>query len=287
MRVPLRLVLGRRPLLTYFALAFLISWAAVFWLIAPTGIPATGTDYTNRVPLVFFAMLLGPSVAGLSLTALYGGRHGMRDLWMRQRRWRLGRWWAAPLVTPALILVLGILSFWFPDLAPGLLTAPDKGSLIAPALIVGLLAGCLEDLGWTGFALPRLQERWGWARAGLMLGLIWGLWHLLADYWGNADVWGPLYTARYLLWCGAAFTAYRVLIVWAYRHTGSLLLAQLMHAGFTGGQVLLTPALTPSSSGLLWYAAFAAGLWLVVGGVLVVEAVYRRTPATAVRYAHG
>jgi membrane protease YdiL (CAAX protease family) len=231
-------------------------------------------------------MLLGPSVAGLGLTALCGGRRGMRDVWARQRRWRFGRWWAAPLITPALILALGMLSVWLPDLTPGLLTAPQKGGLVALALVVGLLAGFLEDLGWTGFALPRLQERWGWVRAGLVLGLVWGLWHLLADYWGNADAWGPLYLARYLLWCGAAFTAYRMLIAWAYRQTGSLLLAQLMHAGFTGGQVLLTPTLSPSNSGLLWYAAFAAGLWLIVGCVMLLESA-RRVPAAAAGYAQG
>jgi uncharacterized protein len=236
---------------------------------------------------VFLAMLLGPSMAGVGLTALVGGRPGIRDLWARQRRWRLGGWWAAMLITPGVIAVLGILSAPFPELTPGLVAATDKGNLIALALIVGLLAGCLEDLGWTGFALPRLQEQWGWARAGLVLGLVWGLWHLLADYWGNADAWGPLYMARYLLWCGAAFTAYRMLITWAVRHTGSLLLAQLMHAGFTVGQVLLTPALTPSSAGLLWYAAFAVSLWLIVGAVVMMETPFRRAAAQAAGYMHG
>jgi hypothetical protein len=77
-----------------------------------------------------------------------------------------------------------------------------------------------------------------------------------------------------------------MLIAWAYRQTGSLLLAQLMHAGFTGGQVLLTPTLSPSSSGLLWYAAFAAGLWLIVRCVMLLESA-RRVPDAAAGYAQG
>ena len=93
--------------------------------------------------------------------------------------------------------------------------------------------------------------------------------------------------ARHLLWCGAAFTAYRMLIAWAYSHTGSLLLAQLMHAGFTGGQVLLTPALMPSSTGLLWYTAFAAIFWLIVGLVAALDAARRAAPAGAPSYVHG
>jgi CAAX protease family protein len=285
MRVPVHLGVKRHPLAIYFALAFLISWAAVFWVIAPTGIIGTGADYASRGPLVFVAMLLGPSAAGLAVTALFGGRAGFDSLWARERRWRVGGWWMAVLITPALVAVLGLLSIWWPELTPALLAAPDKGTLLALALGIGLLAGCLEDLGWTGFALPRMQQRWSWVRSGLVLGVIWGVWHLLADFWGNADAWGPLYLTRYLLWCVVAFTAYRTLIAWAYHHTGSLLLAQLMHAGFTGGQVLLAPTLTPSSSGLLWYAAFAVSMCLVVGCVIVVEAAHRRAPAAVMGYA--
>jgi uncharacterized protein len=267
---PIQARLRRHALLVYFVLAFGISWAAILWLVAPTGIPGTGSAYLTRGPLVFLAMLLGPSVAGLGLTVVLDRRAGLSELWARQRRWRIGRWWLAVLLTTVVVLLLSGLSFVYPELTLGLLTAPDKGTLVAFALVVGLGAGFIEDLGWTGFALPRLQ-RYGWLRAGLLLGLLWGLWHLLADYWGNADAWGALYAPRYLLWCGAAFTAYRTLIVWSYSHTGSLLLAQLMHAGFTGGQALLMPSLLPSASGIVWYATFAAALWLTVGFVLVVE----------------
>src|SRR5690348_7305049 len=118
-------------------------------------------------------MLLGASAAGLTLTALFGGRRGVRNLGDRERRWCMGGWWTAVLITPAIVAMLGLLSIWSPELTPALLTASDKGSLIALALVVGLLAGCLEDLGWTGFALPRMQDRWGWTRSGLALGLIW------------------------------------------------------------------------------------------------------------------
>jgi membrane protease YdiL (CAAX protease family) len=269
MPLPIHLAVNRHPLAIYFALAFLISWAAVLWVVAPTGVVGTATDYAARGPSVFVAMLAGPSVAGLALTALFDGRRDLRDLWAHERMWHVGRWWTAVLITPAIVAVLGLLSIWWPELTPALVSSADKGGLIALALAIGLLAGWLEELGWTGFALPRMQDRWGWTRAGLVLGLIWGLWHLLADFWGNADAWGPLYVTRYVLWCGAAFTAYRMLIAWAYHHTGSLLLAQLMHAGFTGGQVLLAPTLTPSSSGLVWYAAFAVSICLITGCVIV------------------
>jgi membrane protease YdiL (CAAX protease family) len=137
------------------------------------------------------------------------------------------------------------------------------------AVAYGLGAGFFDEIGWTGFALPRVQRRLGLLRAGLLLGLVWGLWHLLADYWGAGADWGALYVPRYLLWCVASFTAYRMLIVWVHSRTGSLLLAQLMHAGFTGGQVLLLPPLSPGLDSLYWLAAFAAMLWIVVGMVFL------------------
>jgi membrane protease YdiL (CAAX protease family) len=280
-------VVRQHPLLVYFLLAFGISWAAVLWVVAPTGIPGSGAAYVERGPLVFLAMLVGPSVAGLGLTAILGGRLGLRDLWTRQRHWRIGPWWAAVLTTPVVLVLLGPLALWSPDLILGLLATPDKSRLIGLALAVGLGAGLLEDLGWTGFALPRLEQRYSWFRAGPLLGVLWGLWHLLADYWGNAAAWGPLYAPRYLLWCGASFTAYRILIAWAYSHTRSLPLAQVMHAGFTGGQMLLTPALMPSASGLVWYAVFAAMLWLIVGLVALVEGLRRTAPSPTPTYAHG
>jgi membrane protease YdiL (CAAX protease family) len=155
------------------------------------------------------------------------------------------------------------------------LATSDRGVLAGFALAVGPGAGFAEELGWTGFALPRLQRSCGWLVAGLVAGVVWGLWHLLPDYWGNADAWGLLYGPRFLLWCGVAFVAYRVLIAWVYQHTESLLLAQLMQAGFTGGQALLMPAVTPSLSGMAWYAAFAAALVLLASGVAIFDRVYR------------
>jgi membrane protease YdiL (CAAX protease family) len=268
----------RQPVQVLFLLAFAISWSAILWLVAPTGIPGTGSDYLARGPLVYLAMLLGPSIAGVSLTLVVAGRSGLADLWMRQRRWRVGRWWAAVLVTPVVVLAMGALSSTYPQLALGVLIAPDKSVVISFALVVGLGAGLIEELGWTGFALPRLQ-RYGWFRAGVVLGVLWGLWHLLADYWGSGDTWATLYAPRYLLWCIAAFTAYRVLMSWAYSHTGSLLLAQMMHASFTGGQALLMPALTPSATGMAWYVIFAGALWVAVAIVVAAERVTR--PALA------
>jgi membrane protease YdiL (CAAX protease family) len=259
----------RHSVEAYFALAFAIAWSAVLFVVAPTGIPGSAPGYLERLPVAYLFMLLGPAVAGLALTVLADGKRGLQDLVGRMCVWRLGRWYAAVLMTPAILLTLGLLGLASPQFVPGLFSARDKTQLVILAVAYGLGAGFFEEIGWTGFALPRVQRRLGLLRAGLLLGVVWGLWHLFADYWGAGTDWGALYAPRYLLWCVASFTAYRMLIAWVYGRTRSLLLAQLMHAGFTGGQVLFLPPLQPSVDSVYWLAAFAAILWIVVGVVFL------------------
>lgn len=83
--------------------------------------------------------------------------------------------------------------------------------------------------------------------------------------WGNHTAFGLLWVPRIALWI-LALTAYRMLLVWVYENTESLLVAQLMHVNFTGSQGLLVPTLSTGAH-FLWYTVFTLVLWvLVVGG---------------------
>ncbi|MFB6106484.1 MAG: lysostaphin resistance A-like protein [Halobacteriaceae archaeon] len=258
-------LLARRPVSSYVLLVFLVAWGAVVAVVGPASLAAGETPSARHLLPVFAAMLLGPALAGLLLTALTAGRPGVVALWDRQRRWRVPlRWYAvAVLTTPALLLcTLGPLSVASPAFVPAAVASDDVLSVLGPALAVGLFAGLFEEVGWTGFALPTLRARYGLLTAGVALGVVWGAWHGLADYWGNAVLFGDLWTVRIALWI-SALTAYRVLIAWVYEHTRSLLLAQVMHASFTGSQGALVPDLSPAGY-LGWYALFAVALWAVV-----------------------
>jgi membrane protease YdiL (CAAX protease family) len=251
----------RSELAVYFALAFGVAWAGVLVVAAArTGFPAPPTTRGSDRLLVFLAMLAGPSSAALALAALGGGLSGLRDLAAQLGHWRIGaRWWALVLVAPGLLaLTLGSLSLASPAFAPPILRGAPLRPAITVALVAGLGAGLLEELGWTGSATPRLLERLPWPRAGLLLGLLWAVWHLAADYWGGAP-YGPLWGLHFVEWV-AALTPYRLLMTWAYSRTRSLLLGALLHASFTGSQALLWPAVPPGRE-LLWYGLFAAGLW--------------------------
>jgi membrane protease YdiL (CAAX protease family) len=173
----------RNALLSYFALAFGISWTGA--LVAAS---------RGRLYLLFVAMLLGPSVASIGLTAALEGTHGLHELGRALRRWRVSaRWYAALLVAPALLaIVLGVLSRRSSSFLPDLAAGASPTAVLPYALIAGFGAGIAEELGWTGFATPRLLHRYAWFQAGLLLGLPWAAWHVLPDYLGRATH-GPLW----------------------------------------------------------------------------------------------
>jgi membrane protease YdiL (CAAX protease family) len=163
-----------------------------------------------------------------------------------------------------------MLSIPFPELTPGLVAATDKGSLIALALIVGLLAGCLEELGWTGFALPRLRARDGVFATGLLMGILWGVWHLPSQFWAAGDASGALalgILVPELVFALAVLPAYRVLMVWVYEHAHSLLVAMLMHAVLVASLFTMLPAGITGAPFLTCYLVVAVAVWIVVVAV--------------------
>ena len=272
-------VIRKYPLTSYFVLAFGLSWSGVIAAIGGGPIPGTPQDAERLFVFVYLAMLLGPSVAGITLTGVTGGRSGLRDYRSRLLRWRVPtRWYAvalltAPLSLGATLFVLSIVSAAF---TPGILiagsgdvtglpiSAPSGMSLLLQGLAIGIGAGFFEELGWTGFAVPRLNARRGIIVAGLTIGVLWGLWHLLAIWWGSANAFGsaavPLFLTVALL---SFLPPYRVLMVWVYRHTGSLFVAILMHASLTASMLILGPNVTGHAL-IAYDLAFSAMLWILV-----------------------
>ena len=256
----------RTLLLTYFLSAFAIAWTGVLLVASHTGLPAPrGTPEVNRY-WAFLAMLAGPTSASLSLTVLSGGAGGLRELISGLGRWRVAAHWYAPLlIAPGLlILTLAALAVVSPSYLPAIATSASPATVIAVAVVAGFGAGFFEELGWTGFATPRLLARYTWPRAGLLLGIIWAAWHALSDYWGGV-AYGRFWAIHMLEWF-VALAAFRMLMTWVYTHARSLLLGVLLHASFTGSQLLLWPTTDPAEE-LLWYGVFACALWVVVAGV--------------------
>jgi membrane protease YdiL (CAAX protease family) len=274
----------RHPLLSYFALTFAITWGLFVLAVGPGGIPATKEEFTTLPLGAILAVLVGPSVSGILLTGLVHGREGFRDLLTRMRRWRVGtRWYAlalltAPLVFTAVLIPLSLIS---PVFRLGIFASEAKVSFVLMNIVVALIVGIFEELGWTGFAVPTLLRlRYSVLATGLIVGVLWGAWHLLfQDIWASVAISGGLPPALFAVVWGLTLLAgqlpaYRVLMVWVYERTnGSLLLAMLMHASYAASTFIINPLAGPgamSGSSLLTYdLVLAAAMWIFVGMVAV------------------
>jgi membrane protease YdiL (CAAX protease family) len=104
----------------------------------------------------------------------------------------------------------------------------------------GIPAGFLEEIGWTGYAFPQMCRDKSALAASILLGVLWGLWHIpVIDFLGTATPHGKYLPAYFLAFAGA-MTAMRVLISWMYTNTRSVLLTQFMHATSTGSLVFFS-----------------------------------------------
>ena len=264
----------RHPVLTYFALTFAISWGGILMVIGPGGILGTKEVSEELMPFVYLATLLGPSLAGILLTGLVDGRVGFRELLSRLLRWRVGaRWYAVALLTAPLLITatLFALSLTSPVFLPVIVTTDDKVSLLLTGIVMGLVVGFFEELGWTGFAVPRLRLRYGVLTTGLIVGLLWGAWHFPL-FSGSVSSSGALPPALYLSVLLFSFLpAYRVLMVWVYDRTRSLLVAMLMHAPLAASQLILIPPAITGVQVVTYDLVFAAALWVFVAAVAVAQ----------------
>lgn len=268
----IRTFIRRYSVQTYYALTIIISWGCMLVVMGPGGVLGTEPVAVELMPLVYLATLVGPSIAGLVLTGLADGREGFRELRSRLFRWRNGiRWYAVALLTAPILITatLSVLSLASPAFLPAIVTVNNKGSLLLTGIIMGLVVGFFEELGWTGFAVPRLREDYGVLKAGLILGLMWGLWHLPLFLNGVRSS-GPILGFLYLMVLLFSFLpAYRVLMVWIHDRTGSLLNTMLMHAPLAAGQLILVPTAISRPQFVIYDLLFTALLWGFVAIVAV------------------
>jgi membrane protease YdiL (CAAX protease family) len=207
---------------------------------------------------MFPAMLLGPALSGIFLTRRLDGRGGLLAVFARMRRFQFNPRLYLALLIP-LVLILGVLLALKTFVSP--VYRPNRFWL---GITFAIPAGILEEIGWMGFAYPKLRLRFAVLPAAAILGLFWGLWHApVIDFLGAASPHGsalPFFFAAFV----AIMSAIRVLIAWFYERTQSIALCQLIHVASTGSLVVFSPpAVTPMQE-TFWYAAYAAALWLLV-----------------------
>lgn len=254
------ILLVRRPITSYFLLTFAISWSAALAVVAPKLIHGGPVPKLSGI-LMFPAMLLGPVVSSLLLTCLLDGAAGIRNLFSSLIRVRVGFWYVILLLPPATVfaILLTLKAFVSPAFTPNHFWL---------GVAFGIPAGIFEEIGWTGFAFPRMEARLGTFKAGFLLGLLWSAWHLpVIDFLGAASP-HVGYLPLFFLSFATAMTAMRVLIGWIYANTQSLFLAQLMHISSTGALVIFGPFQASPAQETAWYFLYGLVLWVVVGAVI-------------------
>ncbi len=260
-RVNAKNIWTRRPVLSFFVLTFALSWTGALAVAAPFLLRHQPLPKLAGI-LMFPVMLIGPSCSGLLLTRAVDGPSGLRDLFRRIFRTPVPlRWCLVLLIPPA--LVLGLLAVLQHGLSP--VYTPNHFYL---GMLFGIPAGLLEEIGWTGFAFPHMRAHRSALSAAVLLGLLWGLWHLpVIDFLGAASPHGRALLPFFLAFT-LAMSAMRVLIAWLYTNTRSLLLAQLLHISSTGALVVFSPpAVTPAQEAF-WYALYGLALWAAVAVVV-------------------
>lgn len=276
-----RAFITRHPLLTYFALVFSISWGGILIAVSSSGIPANAEQSAMLLVLAYVAMLTGPAVAGILLTGILDGRAGLRAFGFRLLKWRVGmRWYAVALLTAPLLIAatLSVLSLISPEFIPRLFTENDKVFLFQFSLVAGLMVGIFEELGWTGFAVPKMRLHHGVLKTGLILGFIVGVWNFPVVYGVSTatSTNGSLPMAIFMP--AVLFTwlpAYRVFMVWGYDRTGSLFVAMLMHVSLIAFWRIFTPLTLTGVSLVVYYLVFTGAMWVVNVAVLGFQTLHR------------
>ena len=280
--------MSRYPVATYVVLTFAMSWGLAFFAIGGGGgMQGTTPASDPRFVYALIAMLAGPSLSGLLLTAMVSGRAGLREYVARLLVWRADATsyavviLLAPVLMTATLLVLSLAS---PAFMPGIVTSDGRAFLLAVSLGVGVSAGIVEELGWTGFAIPALRRRHGVIATGLIVGVLWSAWHLFPSIWARDAASADLAMPAYLAFTTAGvfvgyLTAFRVLMVWIYERTQSILLGMLMHVSITTSLLALNPLGLLGGNLQLYSFALAAAVWIaaavIVGGMRPVMAAFR------------
>jgi membrane protease YdiL (CAAX protease family) len=254
-------IVKRYPVITYFALTFFISWTGALAVAAPHLIRHQPLPQMTGI-LMFPIMLLGPSLAGIVLTRIVDGKNGLRVLFSQMFRARVApRWYTALLLPPALVLTVLL----FLEKFVSSVYAPNHFFM---GILFGIPAGFLEEIGWMGYAYPKMRTENNGLAPSILLGLLWTLWHLpVINYLGTATPHGA-YWLPFFLAFSLAMTAMRVLIAWIYTNTRSMLLAQLMHVSSTGSLVIFSATRVTAAQEAMWYALYGTVLWIAVGIVV-------------------
>ncbi len=261
------------PLVIFFILAYAITWS-LSWLISPS-LSQAGSSAGGLVVvglLVNVLVLGGPTLAAAIVTAVKEGQSGLKKLFGAIGIWRISPWWYLFILAYPLILHLVVVNIdhWLGGEQPAFFVATY--GVVSPlvyglgVIVLNLFRSFGEEVGWRGFALPRLQAHFGPLWASLILGILWGAWHFNPM---NLPV-----LMKNPVWYLLSIVGTTFIYTWVYNRTqGSLLVAMLFHTFLNAAEWVIPIGLAEGD--VSRYVINTILIWLVVGVLFTVFGPYR------------
>jgi len=165
-----------RDLVPLVAITFSITWGVfALYVLAPENVLSHLGELNGKHPL-FYLAVYAPAIAAIAVILTRSGVTGLRRFCGRFNFWGLSKGWTL------FVVLIVPLPFFLGAIVQGGWGSPAMGSLgsVLAAMLLMLIKGPVEEIGWRGAVLPLLQRRMKPLLAALVVGVIWGLWHLPA-----------------------------------------------------------------------------------------------------------
>jgi uncharacterized protein len=252
-----------KPLIIF----FILSIVSILLLASP-GILINYGIIDIDIPFLPFIILGSWSpnlMAFLVIALIIKQKGGIKDLFRRWTMFRVSAWWYLVAFSPILVSLTAVIIYHYFDPQAGQTANLPGFSFLAGFLLISLITGAMgEELGWRGFALPWLQTRFNALGASLILGVIWGLWHLPLWFTGM----GYEEVSFWLFaWVGIAMT---IIITWICNSTnGNMVLVTLFHMSYNFGMGLIGEVWSIPMNKIIAYSAIVFTFYMIV--VLIVN----------------
>ena len=267
----------QHDLLTFFLMTFVFFWPKA---IADAAYSVGQLPNPPSSALTWLALLGTPLIAALLVSAVTCGKPGLKEWAARLFRWRVGWQWylfvllVYPLVAATAYTVSDLIAgrawsvttMWKAGFENLRVNAVELGlnpentwQIFVVLVMVSFLVPIFEEAGWRAFAIPRLQEKYGALIAGLIMGVIWAVWHLPNFFTKGTDHYGMPFT-----WFLLTITAGSVLMVWIMNNTNqSVLMTILLH-----GSIILAGHFLPTQ--LAYQTGDYVAFWLTCAFLVVI-----------------
>lgn len=258
-----------KPPLIFFVLVFVIS--IPFWLIGSVTEQFMPKEMPINLPFSSLAVF-NPIIAALILTYREDRFDGVKKLLnrsfdytrIREKTWYVPIFLLMPIIMILAYVLMHLMGVSIPDQQFPVLLVPVF-------FLMFFIAALSEEVGWQGYAIDPLQDRWNALGASIILGIVWAIWHIVPFIQAHHT---PIWIASQCM--GMVVT--RILIVWLYNNTGKSVFSAILFHAMTNVSMFLFPNYGSS------YDPFIAGIIMAVTAAIVI---FLWGPLTLARYRYA